>query len=284
MNKKVENAEVLIQALPYIQQYSGQVVVVKYGGNAMTSDALKDAVISDIVLLSLVGIRVVLVHGGGPEISDMLTRLGKESRFVGGLRYTDSETAEVALQVLSGKVNKGLVSKIEQQGGRAIGLSGIDGGLLKAVKQEGEEDLGFVGDIKSTDPRPIIDLLDRGYIPVVASVAAGEDGSIYNINADTAAAKIATALRAEKLILLTDVHGLMRDPSDPSSLISVVQVSEVPHLMREGVITGGMIPKIDCCVESVRRGVKRAHIIDGRLPHSILIELLSDEGIGTMIL
>lgn len=283
MITSVEKANTLIQALPYIQRYNGKVIVIKYGGNAMIDEALKQAVISDIVLLSLVGIRVVLVHGGGPEISDMLDRLGKESRFVAGLRYTDQETADIVQMVLSGKVNKDIVSLIENQNGRAIGLCGLDGGMIKARPVDAAEDLGYVGEVQAVDVRPILDVMEKGYIPVIATVGKGTDGHVYNINADTAAAQIATALRAEKLILLTDVKGLMRDLNDESTLIPVVKISSVPLLIKEGIIKGGMIPKVDCCVECVRRGVKRAHIIDGTLPHSILTELLSDEGIGTLI-
>ena len=275
-------AQVLADALPYIQKYSNKIIVIKYGGNAMICDELKEAVMSDIVLLSLIGIRVVLVHGGGPEINDMLKRIGKESRFVNGLRYTDRETAEIVQMVLAGKVNKGLVSLLERHSGRALGLCGTDGGLLKAIKKEGDTDLGYVGEIEEINPKPILDALDNGYIPVIATVATSDSGEIYNINADTAAARIAAALDAENLILMTDIKGLLRDKDDESTLIPLVHVSEVPSLVKEGIISGGMIPKIECCVESVRRGVNRAFIIDGRIPHSILIEMFSNEGIGTM--
>ena len=278
-----DRARVLTQALPYIKQYAGKTVVIKYGGNAMISDELKAAVMQDMVLLSTVGIRVVLVHGGGPEINAMLKKLGKESRFVGGLRYTDKETMDVVEMVLAGKVNKSLVQQLEAHGGRAIGLCGLDGGMIKAVRHT-EQDLGFVGDITHVNVTLIRTSLDNDTIPVVATIAAGEDGETYNINADIAAAQIAAALGAEKLVLMTDVRGLLRDKDDEDSLISVVQVSEVPYLKHQGIITGGMIPKIDCCVEAVRRGVRRTHIIDGRIPHSILIEMLTDEGIGTMFL
>ena len=275
----------LVEALPYIKQFSGKTVVIKYGGNAMISNELKSAVMQDIVLLSTVGIRVVLVHGGGPEINAMLKKIGKESKFVGGLRYTDRETMDVVEMVLAGKVNKSLVQQLEQHGGRAIGLCGLDGGMIKAVKLKGENDLGLVGDITRVDVTLIRNALDNGTIPVVATVAGGEnDGETYNINADIAASHIAAALGAEKLVLMTDVCGLLRDREDESSLISVVQVSEVSNLKRQGIISGGMIPKIDCCVEAVRRGVRRTHIIDGRIPHSILIEMLTDSGIGTMFL
>ncbi len=282
---EIENsvkAQVLADALPYIQRYSGKIVVVKYGGNAMICEELKQAVMRDIVLLSLVGIKVVLVHGGGPEINDMLHRIGKESKFVGGLRYTDRETAEIVEMVLAGKVNKGLVGLLQQHGGNALGLCGTDGGMISVKKLDNGTDLGNVGEITNVDVKPIMDALDNGYIPVVATVATAEDGEIYNINADTAAAQIAAALEAENLILMTDIRGLLRDKDDESTLIPSVYVSEVPSLIKEGIISGGMIPKIECCVESVRRGVKRAFIIDGRTPHSILIELFSNEGIGTM--
>ena len=279
-----ERAKVLTQALPYIKQYAGKTVVIKYGGNAMISEELKSAVMEDIVLLSTVGIHVVLVHGGGPEINAMLKKIGKESKFVGGLRYTDRETMDVVEMVLAGKVNKSLVQQLEQHGGRAIGLCGLDGGMIKAVKHR-ETDLGYVGDITHVNVTLIRNSLENGTIPVVATIAAGEsDGETYNINADIAAAQIAAAMGAEKLVLMTDVRGLLRNREDENSLISVVQVSEVAHLKRQGIISGGMIPKIDCCVEAVRRGVRRTHIIDGRIPHSILIEMLTDEGIGTMFL
>lgn len=275
-------ARVLVDALPYIQKYNHKIVVVKYGGNAMTSGELKEAVMSDIVLLSLIGIQVVLVHGGGPEISAMLDRLGIESRFVGGLRYTDQAAMEVVQMVLCGKINKDLVANLGQSGGRAIGLCGADGGMIRAEKKKGPEDLGFVGEITAVHPEPILDALNQGYIPVIATTGIGANGQAYNINADTAAAKIAATLNAENLILMTDVKGLLRDREDESTLIPSVQVSEVPVLKKEGVISGGMIPKVDCCVEAVRRGVKKSFIIDGRIPHSLLIELFSNEGIGTM--
>lgn len=286
MLENIENqdrANVLVQALPYIQKYYNKTVVIKYGGNAMINEELKEAVMTDIVLLSLVGINVVLVHGGGPEINDMLKKIGKESKFVNGLRYTDEETVDIVQMVLAGKVNKSLVQLLGAHKGKAIGLCGLDGGLLKA-KQLGEGELGFVGEITDVDVTPVTDVISKGYIPVIATVAGGENGEVYNINADTAAAKIASALHAEKLLLMTDVRGLLRDKDDESTLISVVNVSEVQALKNQGVICGGMIPKIDCCVEAVRRGVHRAHIIDGRIPHSILMEMLTDEGIGTMFL
>ncbi len=276
-------AQVLIQALPYIQQYTGKTVVIKYGGNAMVDEGLKKAVMSDMILLSLVGIHVVLVHGGGPEINDMLSRVGKESRFVNGLRYTDEETAEIVQMVLAGKVNKALVQLIQSGGGRAIGLCGLDDGLIRAKKLR-DPDIGMVGEITSINVSLINDTLGLGYMPVIATVAGGEDNAVYNINADTAAARIAAELGAQKLILMTDIRGLLEDKEDEETLIPVVHVSEVPMLKNQGIISGGMIPKIDCCVEAVRRGVRRAHIIDGRIPHSILIEMLTDEGIGTMFL
>ncbi|MDR3552754.1 MAG: acetylglutamate kinase [Clostridia bacterium] len=279
-----DTAQVLIHALPYIQKYSDKTIVVKYGGNAMVNESLKDAVMTDMVLLSLVGIRIVVVHGGGPEITDMLRRVGKQSRFVNGLRYTDEETMDIVCMVLAGKVNKELVQNLETRGGRALGLCGLDGGMIHAERFQVEEDLGLVGDITSVDVTPINDALGKGYIPVIATMAGGPDGAIYNINADTAAARIAAALGAEKLFLLTDTRGLLRDKDDESTLIPLVNVSEVPNLVRKGIIQGGMIPKVDCCVEAVRRGVHSANIIDGRIPHSILIEMFSDEGIGTMFL
>ena len=276
-------AQVLAEALPYIQKYYGKTIVVKYGGNAMISEELRQAVISDIILLHLVGIQVVVVHGGGPEISAMLKKIGKESKFVDGLRYTDAETMEVVQQVLCGKVNKDLVATLNAVGGRALGLCGMDAGLFQAKKLD--EKYGLVGEMVQVDPAIVNDALSDGYIPVVSTVAQGVDGeTAYNINADTAAAKLAVALGAEKLILLTDVRGLLRDPKDESTLLPVVELSKVPGLIKDGVIQGGMIPKVDCCVEAVRSGVENAVILDGRIPHSILIELLSNEGIGTMLL
>ena len=280
-----DRAQVLVEALPYIQCYNKKTVVIKYGGNAMISEELRKAVISDIILLKLVGINVVVIHGGGPEINAMLKKTGKESRFVNGLRYTDEETMEIVQMVLCGKVNKDLVATLNRSGGSAIGLCGLDGGMLKAVRRmEDGTDYGLVGDIVEVDPKPIQDAIADGFIPVISTVAQGIDAETsYNVNADTAAAKVATAIGAEKLILLTDVRGLLRDKNDESTLISRIHPSDVPRLMKENVIAGGMIPKIDCCVEAVRSGVARAHILDGRIPHSILIEVLSDAGIGTMI-
>ncbi|OUN09459.1 acetylglutamate kinase [Flavonifractor sp. An112] len=280
---EVDRAKVLAEALPYIQKYYGKTVVVKYGGNAMISDELRQAVISDIILLHLVGIRVVVVHGGGPEITEMLNKIGKESKFVDGLRYTDEETMEVVQQVLCGKVNKNLVATLNRMGGKAVGLCGMDAGMFQAKKLD--EKYGLVGEITAVEPQMVEDALKDGYIPVVSTVAQGIDGeNSYNINADTAAAKLATALKAEKLILLTDVRGLMMDPKNDNTLLPVVRLSQVPGLVQDGVIKGGMIPKVECCVEAVRSGVENAVILDGRIPHSILIELLSDEGIGTMLM
>ncbi len=286
MNLKPEmRAETLVEALPYIQEYAGEIIVVKYGGNAMINEELKEAVIEDIVLLNLVGIKAVLVHGGGPEISEMLKKIGKESEFVKGLRYTDQETMDIVQMILCGKVNKNLVSLFEKAGGRAVGLAGMDGGLFKAVRLADPDgtDYGYVGEIREVNEQIILNMLEEGFIPVVSSVAAGMDEDTnYNINADTAAEKLAVALKAKKLILLTDVRGLMRTPGDDSTLIPELKVSEVPVLIKAGVISGGMIPKVECCVEAVRQGVERANIQDGRVPHSILIELLSDDGVGTM--
>lgn len=275
-----ERANILVQALPYIKKYAGATVVVKYGGNAMLNEELKSAVMSDIMLMQLVGINVVLVHGGGPEINAMLAKIGKESKFVGGLRYTDQETIEIVQQVLAGKVNKDLVQLLESAGGKAIGLCGLDGSLLKADRMDA--DLGFVGEIREVNAGILHNAAKNGYVPIVSTVAAGYHGEVYNINADVAAARIAAELGAMKLILMTDVRGLLRDKEDESTIIPVVNVSDVRRLKKEGVISGGMIPKIDCCVDAVRRGVGRAHIIDGRIAHSILVELFTDEGIGTM--
>ena len=276
----LDRSTILIQALPYIKKLHDKTVVIKYGGNAMINEELKQAVMTDIVLLSLVGIKVVLVHGGGPEINTMLDRVGIESKFVNGLRYTDEDTMEIVQMVLAGKVNKDLVRLLCQNGGRAIGVCGLDGNILQAHKKS--DDLGQVGEIDSVNVEPINDMLESGYIPVVSTIASGKD--VYNVNADTAAAKIAAELHAEKLILMTDIRGLLRDKDDEDTLINIVNVSDVKTLKAQGIISGGMIPKIDCCVETVRRGVPRAHIIDGRIPHSILIELLSDKGVGTMFL
>ena len=275
-----DRAEILVRALPYIQEYTGKIVVVKYGGNAMTDGILKDCVMRDIVLLRLVGVKVVLVHGGGPEISDMLKRVGKESRFVNGLRVTDQETVEIAQMVLAGKVNKDLVNLIQCLGGNAIGLCGIDGHLIKATLKDKE--LGFVGEITEVNPQPILDLLNAGYIPVISTVGGDEDGVVYNINADTAAAKIAAALKAESLISLTNTPGILRDPKDESSLIRRITLKSAEELKADGTITGGMIPKVECCTDAIKDGVKKVFVIDGRVPHSILMETLTDEGLGTM--
>ena len=280
--KNEEMARLFSEATPYIQKYHGKTMVVKYGGNAMINEELKNAVMNDLVTLTLLGVRVVLVHGGGPSINKMLKAIGHESRFVDGLRYTDEETMDVVQQVLCGRVNKNLVATLNRLGGRALGLCGLDGALFQARLLD--ERFGLVGEITKVDPTPVNDALDNNYIPVVSTVALGTDAETsYNINADTAAAKLAVALGAEKLILLTDVRGLLRDPKDERTLIPELQLSQVPALVREGVISGGMIPKVDCCVEAVRSGVKSAIILDGRVPHSILIELLSNEGIGTML-
>ncbi|HWP21825.1 MAG TPA: acetylglutamate kinase [Candidatus Cryosericum sp.] len=276
-----KRAEVLIQALPYIQKYYGKTVVVKYGGSAMEDTAFQKAVMGDVVLLTLVGVKIVLVHGGGPELSAMLKRLGKESSFVDGLRVTDQETVDVAQMVLAGKVNKGLVNLIQNVGGTAIGLSGMDGHLIEA--RQLDEKLGFVGEIIAIHTAPIVDLLEKGYIPVVSTLGCDMEGNVYNINADTAAAYIAAALKAESLINLTDTKGVLADAKDPASLITRIRLDEIARLKSSGVITGGMIPKLECCAHAVEQGAKRAFIIDGRVPHSILIEMLTDEGIGTMV-
>ena len=290
MNKEIiENltkeqwSEVLIEALPYFKQWVGKVVVVKYGGNAMLNEELKEAVMEDIVLLNTIGIKVVLVHGGGPEINHMLERVGKESKFVDGLRYTDAETMEIVQMVLTGKLNKDIVGILLQKGGRAVGLSGVDSGLLRAVKTE--KDLGFVGEVTQVNPEILATLLDQDFIPVVSTVASGEQGDSanYNINADTAAAKIAVALKAEKFVQLTNVPGVLRDVKDPDSLIKRIAREAIPSMMATGVISSGMIPKIECCLEALKGGVPRTHIIDGRVPHSLLIEMFSDRGVGTML-
>ena len=282
MNNYMERSTVLVEALPYIQTYYGKTVVIKYGGNAMISEDLRNAVISDIILLNLVGVRVVMVHGGGPDIGDMLKRVGKQSRFVDGLRYTDRETMEIVQQVLCGKVNKRLVSIINNLGGKAVGLCGLDGALFQAKKLD--DKYGLVGKIEKVCPQVVHDCLEKNYIPVISTVALGiDDDTAYNINADTAAAELAIALHAEKLILLTDVRGVLRDPKDENTLIRQIRLDEVPSLLSSGVIGGGMIPKIDCCVNALKNGVQRTHILDGRIPHSILTEMLSHQGVGTML-
>jgi acetylglutamate kinase len=277
-----DRASILVQALPYIQKHSGETIVVKYGGNAMINEKLKAAMMSDIVLMQSIGINVVLVHGGGPEINRMLDRLHIESKFIDGLRYTDEETMEVVQEVLAGKVNKDLVQLLQSHGGKAVGLCGLDGGMIRATKMEGV-DLGYVGEIIGVDTGIIRSAVKDGYIPIIATVAGGINNTKYNINADIAAARIAAELGAKKLILMTDIRGLLEDKDDEDTLIPAVNVSDVPRLQRQGIISGGMIPKIDCCVEAVRRGVSRAHILDGRIEHSILIELFCDEGCGTML-
>ena len=279
-------AMALMQALPYFKQYVGKIVVVKYGGNAMIDEGLKSAVMQDIVLLNTIGVHVVLVHGGGPEINHMLERVGKESKFVNGLRYTDGETMEIVQMVLTGKLNKDLVGMLLQEGGKAVGLSGVDSGLLRAKKiQKDGADLGFVGEVTEVHPEIVTSLLNQGFIPVISTVALGEQGDVnrYNINADTAAAKIAIALKAEKFVQLTNVPGVLKDVNDPKSLIQRFSRKEVPELKAQGIIAGGMIPKIECCTMALEGGVPRTHIIDGRVPHSLLIEMFSDRGVGTMI-
>ena len=276
-------SEVLVQALPYFKEWCGKIVVVKYGGNAMLNEELKQAVMEDIVLLNTIGIKVVLVHGGGPEINHMLDRVGKESKFVDGLRYTDAETMEIVQMVLTGKLNKDIVGILLQKGGKAVGLSGVDAGLLRAKKTD--KDLGFVGEVTEVQPDILLSMLDRGFIPVVSTVALGEQGddARYNINADTAAAKIAVALKAEKFVQLTNVPGILRDVNDPNTLIKRIEKTAIGSLKATGIISGGMIPKIDCCLTALEGGVPRTHIVDGRVPHSLLIEMFSDRGIGTMV-
>ena len=275
-----QRAKVLVHALPYIQEYSGKVVVIKYGGNAMINEKLKDSVMRDIVLLSLIGVKVVLVHGGGPEITEMLKKVGKESVFVNGLRVTDKETVDIVQMVLAGKVNKSLVSLIENKGGSAIGLSGMDGHMIEAVAKD--EKLGFVGEITKVNVQPILDVIDKGYIPVVSTVGCDSEGNVYNINADTAAAKIAGELKAESLFSMTDIAGILADKDNPETLIPAIKVSEAPALIEKGIISGGMIPKVECCINAIHWGVRRVFIIDGRISHSILIEMLTNEGVGTM--
>lgn len=275
-----ERAKILVNALPYIQKYNGSIIVVKYGGNAMINAELKDSVMRDIVLLSLIGVKVVLVHGGGPEITDMLNRIGKKSEFVDGLRVTDKETVDIVQMVLAGKVNKELVNLIENKGGKSIGLSGIDGHMIEAEMKD--EKLGYVGTVTEINPQPIIDVIDKGYIPVISTIGCDRKGNVYNINADTAAARIAGALHAESLISMTDISGILMDKDDPSTLIRRISTAETEKLIESGVINGGMIPKVECCANAIRWGVKKVFIIDGRVPHSILIETLTDEGLGTM--
>ena len=280
---KISNADrarILVHALPYIQRYAGKILVVKYGGSAMLNEQLKDSVMRDIVLLSLIGVRVVLVHGGGPEITRLRNKMGKESQFVDGLRVTDKETAEVVQMVLAGKINKELVNLLQNRGGKAVGLSGMDGHMIEAAVKD--ERLGFVGQITKVNVKPVLDLLEKGYIPVVSTVGCDSEGNVYNINADTAAARIAGELKAESLISMTDTPGILRDKDDPDTLIPLIRLEEAPALAREGIISGGMLPKVECCAEALRQGVNKVFIIDGRIPHAILIETLTDEGIGTM--
>lgn len=277
-----ERAEVLTQALPYIKKYSGKIVVIKYGGNAMINEQLKQQVMEDITLLWLIGVKVVLVHGGGPEISETMKKLGKQAQFVNGLRVTDKETVDIVQMVLAGKVNKTLVNLLQMKGGHAVGVSGIDGGIIEAAMKD--EALGYVGKITRIRPQPITDLLEKNYIPVVSTVASDRQGNTYNINGDTAAAFIAGVLNAERLIMMTDIAGILRDKDDPNTLIPALTVSEARKLFDEGVISGGMIPKVDCCIEAIEKGVKHVVIMDGRVPHSILMELLTDEGAGTMVM
>ena len=276
-----DRAEVLTQALPYIRRYTGKIVVIKYGGNAMINEHLKEQVMEDIALLWLIGVKVVLVHGGGPEISELMDKLGKKPEFVGGLRVTDKETVDIVQMVLAGKVNKTLVNLIEARGGKAMGISGMDGRLIEAKIKD--ERLGYVGKITNVNITPVIDLLEKGYIPVISTIGCDKQGNAYNINGDTAAAFIAGALHAERLFMMTDVAGILRDKDDPSSLITEITIDEAEQLGREGVISGGMIPKVDCCIEAIHKGVKNVIIMDGRVPHSILMELLTDEGAGTMV-
>ena len=277
-----QRAEVLAQALPYIKKYSGKIVVIKYGGNAMVNEQLKQQVMEDIALLWLIGVKVVLVHGGGPEISETMKRLGKQAQFVDGLRVTDKETVDIVQMVLAGKVNKTLVNLLQMKGGHAVGLSGIDGGIIEATMKD--EALGYVGKITRIRTQPIMDLLEKNYIPVISTIASDRQGNTYNINGDTAAAYIAGALNAERLIMMTDIAGILRDKDDPSTLIPALTVKEAKKLFDEGVISGGMIPKVDCCIEAIGKGVKHVVIMDGRVPHSILMELLTNEGAGTMVM
>ena len=277
----MERAEVLTAALPYIKKYNGKIVVIKYGGNAMVNEQLKQQVMEDIALLWLIGVKVVLVHGGGPEISDTMKRLGKEAVFVNGLRVTDKETVDIVQMVLAGKVNKTLVNLIQTKGGHAVGLSGIDGGIIDATMKD--EKLGYVGEITKIRTQPILDLLEKNYIPVISTVASDRQGNIYNINGDTAAAYIAGALGAERMIMMTDIAGILMDKDDPSTLIPRITVEQAKKLYDNGVVSGGMIPKVDCCIEALEHGVKHVVIMDGRIPHSILMELLTDEGAGTMV-
>ena len=276
-----QRAQVLTEALPYIRSYNGKIVVIKYGGNAMVSEQLREQVMEDMVLLWLVGVKVVLVHGGGPEITEMMTRLGKKPKFIDGLRVTDQETVDIAQMVLAGKVNKTLVKLLEVKGGKAMGISGMDGGLIQARMRN--PDLGYVGSITDINIEPVMDLLEKGYIPVISTLGCDKEGNTYNINGDTAAAYIAAALGAERLIMMTDIAGVLRDKDDPATLIPEMTISEAVKLFEENVIAGGMIPKVECCIDAIHRGVERVIIMDGRVPHSILMEILTDEGAGTMV-
>ena len=275
-----DRARILVHALPYIQKYTGKIIVIKYGGNAMINEQLKDSVMRDIVLLSLIGVKPVLVHGGGPEITDMLKRVGKQSEFVNGLRVTDKETVDIVQMVLAGKINKSLVNLIQNKGGKSIGLSGMDGHMIEAKIKD--ERLGYVGEITNVNVQPILDVIDKGYIPVVSTVGCDNEGNVYNINADTAAAKIAGELKAESLISMTDISGILQDKDDPTTLIPKITLAEAPKLIEDGIISGGMLPKVECCTNAIKWGVNQVFIIDGTIPHSILIETLTDEGIGTM--
>lgn len=277
----LDRAEILTQALPYIQKYHEKIIVVKYGGNAMVSEELKQQVMEDIVLLHLIGVKVVLVHGGGPEITETLNKIGKESQFVDGLRVTDKETADVVQMVLAGKINKSLVNLIQINGGKAIGISGLDGHMIEAEVKD--ERLGFVGRITNVDVTPVLDVLEKGYIPVVSTIGCDNEGNVYNINADTAASYIAGAMNATRLISMTDIAGVLKDKDDPNSIIKCINIEDAQKLFETGVISGGMIPKVECCIDAIRKGVEKVIIMDGRIPHSILIELLTDEGAGTMV-
>ncbi len=277
-----QRAEVLTQALPYIKRYNGKIVVIKYGGNAMINEQLKTQVMEDIVLLWLIGVKIVLVHGGGPEISETMKKMGKETQFVNGLRVTDKETVDIVQMVLAGKINKTLVNLIEMKGGKAMGISGIDGRLIEATVKD--PNLGYVGEVTKIHINPVVDLLEKGYIPIISTVGCDKEGNTYNINGDTAAAYIAGALGAERLIMMTDIAGILREKDDPSTLIPDITISEAKKLFDEGVISGGMIPKVDCCIEAIDKGVKNVVIMDGRVPHSILMEILTDEGAGTMVM
>ena len=281
MEALIKKAQILIDALPYIQKFSGKTVVIKYGGNAMINEDLKKQVMEDIVLLSLVGVKVVLVHGGGPEISEMMDLVGKKPEFIDGLRVTDKETVDIVQMVLAGKVNKTLVNLLEMKGGKAMGISGMDGRLIEAKIRDPK--LGYVGTITNVNIEPVIDLLENNYIPVISTLGCDKEGNIYNINGDTAAAFIAGALGAERLIMMTDIAGILRDKDDPSTLISNVTLKEAELLFDEGIISGGMIPKVNCCIDAIHKGVKKVIIMDGRVPHSILMEILTNEGAGTMV-